>query len=103
MTEAEKYLWRKLRNKQVLGFRFLRQYSVGSYVLDFYCPKVRLAIELDGGQHNEAEAQAYDRRREMFLKSKNISVIRFWNNDVLKNINGVLEVIARKLKESNPS
>jgi very-short-patch-repair endonuclease len=78
------------------------------YIVDFYCPAIRLAIELDGGQHNEPRHQANDERRSLVLKNKGITVIRFWNNDVLENIEGVWDEIARvaatlKLRPATPT
>ena len=90
-TDAENALWYHLRNKQFLGLKFRRQYSVDAYVLDFYCPSLRLAIELDGGQHAEADQMDYDQIRTEFLASQDIHVIRFWNNDALQNMDGLLE------------
>jgi len=89
-TDAERKLWQVLRGKQMEGARFVRQYSVGSYILDFYCPALRLAIEVDGSQHIDND---YDTKRTKYLKEKDITVIRFWNNDVLQNLNGVYEKI----------
>ncbi|MDA8214352.1 MAG: endonuclease domain-containing protein [Nitrospiraceae bacterium] len=96
-TEAEKILWSRLRNKRCLGLKFFRQYSVGAYIMDFYCPEYKLAIELDGGQHAEDESKEYDRIRTDYLKSKGIEVVRFWNNEVLNNTDGVFEEITKKL------
>ncbi len=96
-TDAERKLWSKLRNKQLLGFKFFRQYSVGPYILDFYCPTVKLAIELDGGQHAQGARALYDEKRTEYLDEHNIKVIRFWDNDVLKNTDGVLLEIGRNL------
>jgi very-short-patch-repair endonuclease len=90
-TDAERFLWQRLRNKQILNLRFLRQYGVGNYILDFYCPTLRLAIELDGGQH--AENKEMDEFRTKFLNAQNITVLRFWNNDVFKNTDGVLQTV----------
>ncbi len=92
-TEAEKVLWSHLRKRRVNGLRFLRQYGVGPYILDFFCPKLRLAIELDGSGHAEAETRVYDEERTNYLRVEDIRVIRFWNDDVLKNIEGVLSKI----------
>lgn len=89
-TEAEKILWSHLRNKRLSGYRFVRQYSVGPYILDFYCPDVRLAVELDGGQHMAKDAEEYDRQRTGFLQAHDVRVIRFWNNDTLNNREAVL-------------
>ncbi len=95
-TDAEKIIWKHLRNKQLKNLKFLRQYSIGSYVLDFFCPEIRLAIEIDGGQHIEEAHRIRDERRTEFLKQNGITVIRFWNNEVFNNTNGVLEKISEK-------
>ena|SRR3989339_1073412 len=101
-TDAERKLWQNLRRGQLGGLRFLRQYSVGNYILDFYCPKLRLAIEVDGSQHIENE---YDGKRTEYLRKKNIFVLRFWNNEVLNNREGVclkiLSVIKEKISPRN--
>ena len=97
-TDAEQRLWRALRRQQIGGMAFRRQHPVGSYVLDFYCPDIGLGIEVDGGQHNE-DARAYDERRERWLASRGIAMIRFWNNEVLTNLDGVLTEIVRKIDE----
>ncbi len=92
-TEAEKILWKRLRNKQCFGLKFFRQYSVGNYILDFYCPRKHLSIELDGSHHlNQKE---YDDERTAFLNTQNIRVLRFWNRAVFENMAGVLEEIER--------
>lgn len=96
-SDAEKKLWYFLRGKGLAGYKFFRQYGVDKYILDFYCPKKRLAIELDGGQHNENKAKHHDEVRTKFLESKNIQVLRFWNNEVIGNIEGVVDVIIRTL------
>jgi very-short-patch-repair endonuclease len=96
-TDAEAVLWRELRAKRVAGFKFRRQHSCGPYILDFYCPGRRLAVELDGGQHFEAAAQAYDERRTAYLGRVGIEVLRFPNDVVFRELAVVLEVIARAL------
>lgn len=101
-TAAERKIWSLVRNRQVNGFKFYRQYSVGKYVLDFYCPEVRLAIELDGGQHAEAKLKARDAERSKDLKTRNIRVIRFWDNEVFENPEGVYEVILGEINNSSP-
>ncbi|MBI4972695.1 MAG: endonuclease domain-containing protein [Candidatus Omnitrophica bacterium] len=93
-TEVEKALWKRLRNKNFFGLKFFRQYSVGSYIIDFYCPACKLAIELDGGQHSENKG--YDSVRTKYLNSLSIDVVRFWNNEVAQNMDGVLEQIRIK-------
>jgi very-short-patch-repair endonuclease len=74
----------------LFGIKFFRQYSVGTYILDFFSPAVKLAIELDGGQHNLPESREYDAARSEFLRSHGIEVVRFWNHDILQNMVGVL-------------
>ena len=96
MTEAEAKLWAALRNKQVHGYKFRRQHRVAPYVVDFVCPEASLAIELDGGQH----ATADETERTAALEAKGLRVLRFWNNEVLGNIDGVLAVIAGALEKS---
>ena len=97
-TDTERVLWKYLRNKRFYGIKFLRQYSVGPYILDFYCPQARLAIELDGGGHAETDQKIYDLDRTRYLRDKDIKVIRFWNNDVIKNTEAVLEKIKKKIQ-----
>jgi very-short-patch-repair endonuclease len=82
-TQAEKLLWHELRNSQLAGKKFRRQHSVGKYILDFYCPDERLAIELDGGQHDEEKQKEHDDIRTKYLNNLKISVIRFKNTDVI--------------------
>jgi cysteine desulfurase/selenocysteine lyase len=96
MTEAETLLWSKIRHDQ-LGFRFRRQHKVGGYIIDFYCADLKLAIEVDGGQHNESIKDVY---RTKALNERGIRVLRFWNSDVLNNIDGVVTQISLSL---NPS
>jgi len=101
-TDAERLLWSRLRNRQFFGVKFFRQYSVGPYILDFFCPKTGLAIELDGGQHAEKENQDFDLARTAYLKGQGIAVLRFWNNDVMQNREGVLERIAERINSADP-
>jgi len=96
-TDVETRLWHRLRNKQMGGFRFRRQHLLGPYIIDFYCHEARLAIELDGGQHGEAEKGLYDRERTRFLEVRGIRVLRFWNNEVFHGLEGVLETIRLSL------
>ncbi len=98
-TEAESLLWDKLRNKRLDAYKFFRQYSVGPYILDFYCPLLRLAIELDGAHHNDAKE--YDKERDFFLDSKGIQTVRFWNNEVLSDMDGVLKKIMETANSIN--
>src|SRR5581483_553079 len=96
-TNVERKLWNRLRNRQIGNARFRRQHPAGRYILDFYCPALRLAIELDGGQHSESELR--DRARDRWLSERGVTILRFWNSDVTENLNGVLEVIATRIDE----
>jgi very-short-patch-repair endonuclease len=95
MTRAETKLWNVLRRDQLKRLHFRRQHPIDPYVLDFYCPEIRLALELDGGQHGFDRTRARDRRRTKWLASKGISVLRFWNNDVIEDLEGVWSEIVR--------
>jgi very-short-patch-repair endonuclease len=95
-TEPEKILWQKLKNKQLYGIKFFRQYSIGNYIVDFYSPLLKVAIEIDGEDHTEKRHAEYDQLRSKYFKSYGIEVIRFWNNEIMENIDGVLEKIAEK-------
>jgi very-short-patch-repair endonuclease len=97
VTEVERRLWQKLRGAQIDGASFRRQHPAGNYILDFYCSALRLAIELDGGQH--AMTISRDRARDECLSEHGVTVLRFWNSDVTQNLSGVLEVIAAKVSE----
>jgi very-short-patch-repair endonuclease len=99
MTKAEVLLWLRLKNKQVLGYRFLRQYSVDRYVLDFYCPKLRLAIEVDGESHFVEGAEEYDRERQQYIEALGIKFLRFLNTEIYQNLQGVLQAINEKVTE----
>jgi len=96
MTIPEIFLWCKIKNKQ-LGYKFRRQHGIGPYIVDFYCPQLRLAIELDGSQHLESKHQIYDKKRTRYLSSLNIKVIRFLNNEILNNLDGVWMAIENEI------
>jgi very-short-patch-repair endonuclease len=97
MTEAEKKLWYRIRADQLEGHSFRKQVPCGRYVLDFCCLRKGLVVEVDGSQHAEiSEAEA---RRVRFLRKEGYRVIRYWNNEVLENIEGVLQEILRVLRE----
>ena len=98
LTPAEATLWRFLKNKQLDGRRFHRQYSVGSFILDFYCPKEKLAVELDGEPHFDPAGMKYDQERDAYLQRKGIKVIRFENQIVFENTEVVLREIADNFK-----
>ncbi|WP_415878299.1 endonuclease domain-containing protein [Methylomonas sp. BW4-1] len=90
-TDAEKLLWYRLRNRQLADCKFRRQQVIGPYIADFLCLEPKLIIELDGGQH--ADQQKQDEQRSQFLESLGYRVLRFWNHDVIRDIESVLEAI----------
>ncbi len=99
MTQAEAIVWQKLRCKQIESCKFRNQYSVAQFVLDFYSPEIKLGIEIDGESHFQEGAAPYDKERQIFIEFAGISFLRFTNNEVYQNLNGVLEVIAQKIRE----
>lgn len=90
MTDAENRLWLRLRRKQLKGYQFYRQKIIGKYIVDFYCPKASLAIELDGGQHYSEVGKGKDKVRDDILTRMGIKVLRFSDRDVFENIDGVM-------------
>ncbi len=92
-TEAEKALWMRLRGKQFEGLKFRRQQPIGAYIVDFVSFQKKLVIEVDGGHHCEMEVRAKDGERSEWLREKGYHVLRFWDNEVLTNMEGVLERI----------
>ena len=94
-TDAESRLWRLLRNRQVAGAKFRRQVPIDKYIVDFVCMENKLIIELDGGQH--AEAKEYDEQRTRELEKRGFQVIRFWNHEVLENMEGVFDSLTLAL------
>ena len=93
MTDAERRLWAKLRRKQLKGCQFYRQKIIGNYIVDFYCPKARLVVEVDGSQHYSAKMLEADKQRDDYLRANALTVIRFSDLEVLKNLDGVVERI----------
>ena len=106
MTDAERLLWAKIRRKQLKGYQFYRQKPIGDYIVDFYCPRAKLVVEVDGGQHFTDEIIEYDGIRDEYLSSLGLMVLRFTNIDVMTHIDGVVEriegEIARKIPLSPP-
>ena len=92
-TDAENFMWRLLRGKQFSNVKFRRQHPFPPYILDFYCHELKLAVELDGGQHNEEHERERDARKDAYLAGKGILVLRFWNNDVFRETEAMLEAI----------
>ena len=97
MTDAEKRLWEKIRVRQLGGYWFYRQKPIGDYIVDFYCPKAKLVVEVDGSQHFSGQIKDNDRVRDEYLNSLGLKVLRFNNADVLKNIDGVVETIVETM------
>jgi very-short-patch-repair endonuclease len=90
MTNAEKLLWQRIRKRQIKGKRFLRQFSVGEYVIDFHCPEIRLAIEVDGNTHNSKDEIEYDLTRQSEIENFGIIFLRIKNEEIFKNIDNVI-------------
>ncbi|MBM4300144.1 MAG: endonuclease domain-containing protein [Deltaproteobacteria bacterium] len=104
MTDAERLLWRHLRNRELGGWKFRRQYPVGPFIVDFICVEKNVVIEVDGGQH--AENEALDLQRSAYLNKMGYRVVRLWNNEVLQETEGVLTAIFEILangKQNSPS
>ncbi len=97
-THSEDMLWRKLKDRRLAGARFRRQYSIGRYVADFYCPQAKLVIEVDGGSHTNPESRAYDKIRDKFTQALGLHVLRFTNQEVRLNMAEVLQAIEDTIK-----
>jgi very-short-patch-repair endonuclease len=102
-TEAEAKLWTNLRAKRFNGAKFKRQQPIGEYIVDFVNFENQLIIEVDGGQHNDRIRFDQDQQRTKWLESQGYKVLRFWNNDVFENLDGVLQVILDFIKKESPS
>jgi very-short-patch-repair endonuclease len=99
MPKPEVILWSKLRGRQIGNAKFRRQYSVGPFILDFYCPELKLAIELDGESHFHGHAPAYDATRQRYIEKFGIGVLRFTNVDLRDNLEGLLQTVYHKVEE----
>ena len=95
-TDSERRLWAALRDRRLQGYKFRRQHPIGRFIVDFACTKHRLVIEADGGQHDENMADAL---RTAWLESQGWRVLRFWNNDILANTEGVMETVLQALRD----
>ena len=100
MTNAEQLIWSKIRRKQIGDLQFYRQKNIGHYIVDFYCPKGKLIVEVDGGQHYEKAGIKKDQERDRYLQDLGLTVLRFSDIDVLKNIDGVIEKIHEYIQSS---
>ena len=98
-TDAERMFWGRVRDRRLAGYKFRRQYPIHNYIVDFVCAEARLIVELDGGQHAGSRA---DRLRDAKLAADGYRVLRFWNSDVLTNLDGVVEVTLEKLGLPSP-
>ncbi|MFH0975681.1 MAG: endonuclease domain-containing protein [Spirochaetota bacterium] len=99
-TEAEKKIWTKLRTRNIKGCKFRRQYSIGPYIADFFCPQAKLAVEIDGNVHNSSDALEYDKARDEFIKSAGILVLRFTNSEVENNPENVVKEITKAIEDN---
>jgi very-short-patch-repair endonuclease len=97
MTDAERLLWSKLRNKQLKGLQVYRQRIIGNYIVDFYCPKAKLIIEVDGSQHYISEGKEQDKIRDEYMKGIGFAILRVTDRDIFENSNGVVERIFEML------
>jgi len=103
LPAPEIILWSKLRGKQLAGYKFRRQESIGRYVVDFYCPVVHLIVEIDGDSHFTPDAEDYDKDREAYFDSLGLNIIRFTNEEVTKNLYGVLDRLLQEVKRLSRS
>ena len=100
-TDTERKLWRALRNNQLEGYKFRRQHPIGDYIVDFVCLEKRVVVEVDGSQH--LQNKKYDTNRDKWLIEQGYSILRFWDNEVLMNLEGALEMIRTKLRYPHPN
>lgn len=98
-TYTEQIVWTHLRNRRMLGYKFRRQYSVDCFIIDFYCPELKLAVEIDGSVHDNQEQQKYDRERQSYIERFGIEFIRIRNEEILGNANKAFERLEAKIKE----
>ena len=103
MTGPETRLWSRLRARQLQGLKFRRQHGIGPYIVDFYCPEQSLVIEVDGDSHADADQILKDQLRDRYFQSLGLHVIRYINDDILKNLDGVLENLAERLSSGSTS
>ena len=99
MTNSERVLWSRLRGKQLLGVQFYRQKPIGNYIVDFFAPKAKLVVEVDGSQHMEIEHAEKDKRRDEYLSSVGLTVLRFNSKEALEETDAIVEAIYRRMAE----
>lgn len=100
MTDSERLLWARLRRKQILGVQFYRQKPIGSYIVDFYAPKAKVVVEVDGSQHFDAKHIEVDNRRDAYLTGQGLCVLRFNNLQIFQELDSVMELIHRTVMEN---
>lgn len=98
LTKPEVILWYYLKGRGLADYKFRRQHGIGRYVVDFYCPRLKLVIELDGGQHYSVDGLAYDKERDGYIRALGIKIVRIHNHELLHNKNGVLELLEKVVK-----
>jgi len=103
MPDAEVILWSRLKGRQLLGCKFRRQYSVGPFVIDFFSVEIKLGVELDGDSHFQPGAREYDRKRQEFIESFGIRIVRILNTEIYDNLDGLLEMIGREVLKRRES
>lgn len=99
MTETEVMLWNRLKGKQLLGYKIRRQYGIGKYVIDFYCPRIKVGIEIDGRSHFTPNGLKHDQERDEFITGEEIELIRVTNTDIRENIDGVVEYLVDEFRQ----
>lgn len=102
LTDTEKVLWYYIKSRQVQNLKFRRQAPIGPYIVDFVCYSIKLIIELDGSQHRDKENMVRDQKRDDWLRKQGFKILRFWDNEILENINGVMEEILTYCPNQNP-
>jgi len=103
MTDAEQFLWSRLRRKQILGVPFYRQKPLGNFIVEFYAPQAKLVVEVDGSQHTDVDHAARDAERDEYLRAQGLRVLRFSNAQVIREIEAVMEAIYRTVEPNPPS
>jgi len=103
MTGPEKRLWSRLRSRQLQGIKFRRQHGIGPHIVDFYCPEQSLVVEIDGDSHADGKQREKDRRRDRYLQSIGLRVVRYTNDDIMKNLDGVLEDLQKRVSSRSTS
>ncbi len=103
LSPVEALVWSRLKGRQLGGYKFRRQYPAGGYFIDFYCAERKLGLEFDGSQHAEKDAPAYDAERDRLIAALGIRIVRYWNREVLTNLDGVMDDLLRRLNGADPA